>query len=142
MSRYGLSGQNTSQMRQRNPRSNYRTSIHIAEQIFGSETISRPIMRVFYFEITPQHTAPSTVAIFAESADRASIISGRLMLTIERYEPRYNGARLALFQQQGRPEQLVDALICATVEGVAGYTVDDGWTVLPVPISEGITSGG
>ena len=89
-------------------------------------------MNVFYFEITPQHSAPSTVAIFAESADRALIISGRLMLTIEHYEPRYNGAGLALYQQQGRPEQLVDALICAIVEGVAGYTVDDGWTVRAV----------
>ena len=97
-------------------------------------------MNVFYFEITPQHTAPSIVAIFAESADSASIISGRLMLIIERYEPRYSGTGLALFQQQGRPEQLVNALNCASVEGVAGYTVEDGWTVLPVPVSEGVTS--
>ena len=93
-------------------------------------------MKIFYFEIKPEHGASTVVAIFAETAERASTISGRLMLTIERYEPRYSGAGLALFRQSGRPDQLVDALIDATVEGVAGYTIDDGWTVLPVTAPE------
>ena len=91
-------------------------------------------MKIFYFEITPQLAASTVVAIFAESADRASTISGRLMRTIQRYEPRYSGAGLALFQRSGNPEQLVDALARPTVEGVAGYTIEDGWTVLPVPV--------
>jgi hypothetical protein len=93
-------------------------------------------MKIFYFEITPQHAAPAVVAIFANSSDRASTISGRLMLSIERYEPQYSGAGLALFRQSSQPEQLVDALSCATVEGVAGYTAEDGWTVLPVTAPE------
>ena len=93
-------------------------------------------MKIFYFEITPQHAAPAVVAIFANSADRASTISGRLMLSIERYEPQYSGAGLALFRQSSKPEQLVDALACATVEGVAGYTAEYGWTVLPVTAPE------
>lgn len=91
-------------------------------------------MKIFYFEITPQLAASTVVAIFAESAESASTISGRLMLTIERYEPRYSGAGLTLFRQSGRPDQLVDALAGATVEGVAAYTIEDGWTVLPVPV--------
>ncbi len=94
-------------------------------------------MKIFYFEITPQFAESTVVAIFAKSADSASAISGRLMLTIDRYEPRYSGAGLALFRQSGKSEQLDDALACATVEGVAGYTVEDGWTVLPVKEPKG-----
>ena len=90
-------------------------------------------MNVFYFEIENIRTSQIIVAIFAESAENASVISGQLMHTIERYEPRYSGAGLALFRQSGRPEQLIDALARVTVEGVAGYSVEDGWTVLPMP---------
>lgn len=54
------------------------------------------------------------------------------MLTIERYEPKYSGAGLALFQQSGNPEQLVDGLANATIEGLAGYTLDEGWAVIAV----------
>lgn len=89
-------------------------------------------MKIFYFEITPLHAGPTVVAIFAESAERASTISGRLMLSIERYEPQYTGAGLKLFQQSGKPEQLIDALACTIAEGVAGYSIEDGWTVRPV----------
>ena len=89
-------------------------------------------MKIFYFEITPQFASPTVVAIFAKSADSASAISGRLMKTINRYEPKYSGAGLALFQQSGNPEQLVDGLARATVEGLAGYTLDEGWTVIAV----------
>lgn len=104
--------------------------------MLGAKTIStnEVIMKIFYFEIKPQHAASTVVAIFAETAERASTISGRLMLTMERYEPRYSGAGLALFRQSGSPDQLVDALTGATVEGVAGYTIEDGWTVLAVPV--------
>ena len=89
-------------------------------------------MKIFYFEITPQLAAPTLVAIFAKNADSASAISGRLIKTIKRYEPKYSGAGLALFQQSGNPEQLVDGLAKATVEGLAGYTLDEGWTVIAV----------
>ena len=89
-------------------------------------------MRIFYFEITPQFAAPTLVAIFAKSADSASAISGRLMKTIKRYEPKYSGAGLALFQQSGNPEQLVDGLAKATTEGLGGYNLDEGWTVIAV----------
>ena len=72
------------------------------------------------------------VAIFAKNAHSASAISGRLMKTIKRYEPIYSGAGLALFQKSGNPGQLVDGLARATVEGLAGYTLDDGWTVIAI----------
>ena len=55
------------------------------------------------------------------------------MLSIERYEPRYSGAGLALFRQSGKPQQLLDALAAATIEGVGGYTLEDGWTITEVP---------
>lgn len=90
-------------------------------------------MKIFYFEITPQHAAPTVVAIFAQNAASASSISGRLMLSIERYDPRYSGAGLALFRQSGKPQQLLDALVTAKIEGVGGYTLEDGWTIAEVP---------
>ncbi len=89
-------------------------------------------MKIFYFEITPQFAAPTLVAIFAKDADTASAISGRLMLKIERYEPKYSGAGLALFRQSGNPAQLVDGLANATSEGLGGYNLDEGWTVIAV----------
>ena len=89
-------------------------------------------MKIFYFEITPQFAAPTLVAIFAKSADSASAISGRLMRTIERFEPKYSGAGLALFQQSGNAEQLADGLANATTEGLGGYNLDEGWTVIAV----------
>lgn len=89
-------------------------------------------MKIFYFEITPQFASPTLVAIFAKSADSASAISGRLMKTIKCYEPKYSGAGLALFQQSGNPAQLVDGLANATTEGLAGYTPNEGWTVIAV----------
>lgn len=89
-------------------------------------------MKIFYFEITPQFAAPTLIAIFAKTADSASAISGRLMKTIVRYEPKYSGAGLALFQQSGNPEQLVDGLANATTEGLGGYNLDEGWTVIAV----------
>ena len=54
------------------------------------------------------------------------------MKTIKRYEPKYSGAGLALFQQSGNPEQLVDGLANATTEGLGGYSLDEGWTVIAV----------
>lgn len=92
-------------------------------------------MKIFYFEITPQHSAPATVAIFAKSAERASVISGRLMHSIKHYEPGYSGAGLALFKQSGEPQQLIDAVATATNEGLGGYTLKGGWTILHVPRS-------
>ena len=102
--------------------------------MFGAKTIStnEVIMKIFYFEITPQFAASTVVAIFAKSADSASAISGRLMRTIERYEPKYSGAGLTLFQQSGNPEQLMNGLANATIEGLAGYTLDEGWSVIAV----------
>ncbi|MEP7350928.1 MAG: hypothetical protein ABI668_13400 [Sphingorhabdus sp.] len=91
-------------------------------------------MNVFYFEIELQDAAKTIVAIFAKNADRASSISGRLMLNIKNYEPPYSGAGLALYRQSGNPEQLLEALAHATDEGIAGYTIGEGWSVLPVPI--------
>lgn len=85
-------------------------------------------MNIYYFEITNERMS-TTVAIFANNAESASAISGRLMHNIERLEPRYNGAGLELFRQSGKPEQLAHALAYATVEGVGGYTFEDGWTI-------------
>ena len=85
-------------------------------------------MNVYFFEIKNLSMPPTIVAIFAESAENASLISGRLMHNIEQYEPHYSGAGLALFRQSGKPEQLTDALASATGEGLGGYTLEDGWT--------------
>ena len=93
-------------------------------------------MKIFYFEITPQLASPTVVAIFATSADSASAISGRLMLNIECYEPKYSGAGLVLFQQSGNPEQLSNALTTASDEGLGGYTLEDGWTVVAVDTAD------
>ena len=90
-------------------------------------------MKIFYFEIIPQFAAPTTVAIFAKNAERASVISGQLMHTIEQYEPPYSGAGLALFKQSGDPQQLLDVVAHATIEGLGGYTLKGGWTILDVP---------
>lgn len=90
-------------------------------------------MKIFYFEITPQHSAPTTVAIFAKSAERASTLSGRLMHSIYQYDPAYSGAGLALFEQSGDPQQLLDVVAHATIEGLGGYTLKGGWTILDVP---------
>ena len=90
-------------------------------------------MNVFYFEIETPRTAQTIVAIFAESAENASVISGRLMHSIEQYEAQYSGAGLALFRQSGNPKSLIDALANSIDEGLAGYTMDDDWTVVEVP---------
>jgi hypothetical protein len=90
-------------------------------------------MQIFYFEITPQLAAPTVVAIFAKSAERASTISVCLMHTIEQYEPPYSGAGLALFKQSGDPQQLLDAVANAAIEGLGGYTPDGGWTISDIP---------
>ena len=90
-------------------------------------------MKIFYFEITPQFAAPTTVAIFAKSAERASVLSGRLMHSIKHYEPGYSGAGLALFKKSGDPQQLLDAVAHATIEGLGGYTLKGGWTIFDVP---------
>lgn len=89
-------------------------------------------MNVFYFEIENLRTSPTTVAIFAESAQNASAISGRLMHSIDQYAPPYQGAGLALFRQSGTPKQLINALATAKCEGLAGYTLEGGWTVVEV----------
>lgn len=90
-------------------------------------------MIVFYFEIENQSLAPTKVAIFAKTASRASTISGRLMHSIHNYEPSYSGAGLALFEQSGDPQQMLDVLVAATGEGLGGYTLKGGWTILEVP---------
>ena len=90
-------------------------------------------MNVFYFEFETQRTSPTIVAIFAQNAENASVISGRLMHNIEQYEAQYSGAGLALFRQSGSPKSLIDALANSTDEGLAGYTIEDGWTVVEVP---------
>lgn len=89
-------------------------------------------MNVFYFEIENIRTSQTIVAIFAENAENASVISGRLMHSIEQYDPQYSGGGLALFRQSGSPQMLSDALATATDEGLAGYTLEDGWTVVKV----------
>ena len=89
-------------------------------------------MNVFYFEIENPRMSPTTVAIFAESAENASALSGRLMHSIDQYAPPYRGAGLALFRKSGKPKQLIDALASAPDEGLAGYTLEDGWTVKSV----------
>ena len=103
--------------------------------MFGAKTISTEevIMKIFYFEMTPQRAPPTVVAIFAKNAERASVISGRLMHTIEQYEPPYSGAGLALFRQSGDPQQLLDAVANAEIEGLGGYTPDGGWTISDIP---------
>lgn len=90
-------------------------------------------MNVFYFEIQAQSMATTKVAIFAETAGRASTISGRLMHNINLYDPSYSGAGLSLFEQSGERQQMLDALVDATIEGLGGYTLKGGWTILDVP---------
>lgn len=90
-------------------------------------------MKIFYFEITPQHSAPTTVAIFAKSAERASILSGRLMHSVYQYNPAFSGAGLAHFKQSGDPQQLLNAIAHATIEGLGGYTPEGGWNILGIP---------
>ena len=90
------------------------------------------IMNVYFFEIENLSMPPTIVAIFAKSAECASVISGRLMHNIEQYEPRYSGAGLTLFRQSGKPEQLRDALASGADEGLGGYTLEGGWTVRAV----------
>ena len=89
-------------------------------------------MNVYFFEIENLSMSPTTVAIFAESPENASVISGRLMHSIEQHEPQYSGAGLTLFRQSGKPEQLRDALASAADEGLGGYTLKGGWTVRAV----------
>jgi hypothetical protein len=89
-------------------------------------------MNVYFFEIENLRMSPTTVAIFAESPENASVISRRLMHNIEQYEPHYSGAGLALFRQSGQPEHLTDALASVTCEGLGGYTLEGGWTVKAV----------
>lgn len=91
------------------------------------------VMNVFYFEIENLRTSPTTVVIFADSAENASAISGRLMHSIDQYAQPYKGRGLALFRKSGKPEQLVEALASATHEGLAGYTPEGGWRVVNVP---------
>ena len=93
-------------------------------------------MNVYFFEIENLRMSPTTVAIFAKSAERASVLSGRLMHRINSYEPAYSGAGLALFKQSGDPQQLLDALEVGTNEGLGGYTLKGGWTILDVPRPE------
>ena len=95
-------------------------------------------MNVFYFEIENIRTSQSIVAIFANSAENASVISGRLMHSVEKYEPQYRGAGLSLFRQSGSPQMLIDALATTTHEGLAGYTSAEGWTVVAVPEGRGV----
>lgn len=90
-------------------------------------------MNVYFFEIENLRMSPTTVAIFAESPENASVISGRLMHNIEQYEPQFRGPGLALFKQSGDPQQLLDAVAHATIEGLGGYTLKGGWTILDVP---------
>ena len=90
-------------------------------------------MKVYYFDIENQSMAPTKIAIFAKTAGRASTISGRLMQSIHNYEPAYRGAGLSLFEQSGDPQQMLDALVAATGEGLGGYTLKGGWTILDVP---------
>ena len=89
-------------------------------------------MNVYFFKIENLSMSPTIVAIFAESAENASAISGQLLHSIDQYAPPYHGAGLALFRQSGKPEQLTDALTSATCEGLGGYTLEDGWSVKAV----------
>ena len=89
-------------------------------------------MNVYFFEIENLRKSPTTVAIFADSAENATVISGRLMHNIEQYEPYYSGAGLTLFRQSGKLEQLTDVLASADDEGLGGYTLEGGWTVRAV----------
>ena len=89
-------------------------------------------MKIFYFEIENLRMSPTIVAIFAESAENASAISGRLMHSIDQYARPYNGGGLALFRKSGKRKELISALASATDEGLAGYTLGGGWTVAEV----------
>lgn len=88
-------------------------------------------MNVFYFEFETQLSS-TIVAIFAQNAENASVISGRLMHNIEQYEPQYSEAGLERFRQCGKPQQFVEALAASTAEGIAGYEAVRGWSVVPV----------
>ena len=48
-------------------------------------------MNIFYFEVEVQRTIPTVVAILAENAEQASILSGRLMLCINEVGDEYSG---------------------------------------------------
>ena len=88
-------------------------------------------MNIYYFEVTNQRIS-TTIAIFANDAENASTISGRLMDSIDQYARPYNGGGLALFRKSGKHKELINALASATDEGIAGYTLEGGWTVVGV----------
>ena len=115
------------------------TPINQPVNLYSTGQIIEIIMNVYFFEIENLRMSPTTVAIFAESPENASVISGTLMHNIEQYEPQFSGPGLALFRRSGNLDQLSDALASAADEGLGGYTLEGGWTVRAAGAA---TSGG
>ena len=87
-------------------------------------------MNVFYFEVEVQRTVPTVVAILAENADQASILSGRLMLCINEVGVEYSGEGLRQFLRNRSKSRLQADLSANDTEGIVGYSRDEGLSIL------------
>ena len=57
------------------------------------------------------------------------------MHNINLYDHSCSGAGLSLFEQSGKPQQMLDVLVVATNEGLRGSTLEGVWTILDEPRS-------
>lgn len=87
-------------------------------------------MNVYYFEVEVQRTLPTVVAILAENAEQASILSGRLMVCINEVGDQYNGEGLKQFLRNRSKDRLQVDLSTTETEGIVGYTKEDGLSIL------------
>ena len=87
-------------------------------------------MNIFYFEVEVQRTLPTVVAILAENSDRASILSGRLMLCINEVGAEYSGEGLKRFLRSRGKERLQADLSTTDTEGIVGYSKGEGLSIL------------
>jgi hypothetical protein len=87
-------------------------------------------MNVFFFEVEVQRTVPTVVAILAEDAEQASILSGRLMLCINEVGAEYSGEGLRQFLRNRSKDRLQADLSATDTEGIVGYTKDKGLSIL------------
>ncbi len=87
-------------------------------------------MNVFYFEVEVQRTAPTVVAILAKNVERASLLSGRLMLCINEVSDEYSGEGIRIFLRNRGKDRLQADLITTDTEGIVGYTKSEGLSIL------------
>ena len=97
------------------------TPFNLPVNSYSTGQIIEIIKNIYFFEIENLLIPTTNVAIFAENPENSSVISGRLMQNIEKYEPQYSGPELALFCRSGNIDQLSDALATEADEGLGGY---------------------